>query len=432
MVRAHKRATTRRLKRSLSVITLTAATALTGAVPFAPRALAAAPGSVNVGVLLPLTGPHAPFGTALADGTETAAYVINQAGGVLGEQMKVIAISDGGDPIDAVTLTRAMIADHHPSMFVSFGGSDYPNALPIVEKAHIVVFADVGDPALDTQTNPYMYRALPSDALTGSAMVWWAHHMGYKRVAEVFDVASGAQTLIPPIQAAAKKLGLSIVATGSSTLAEEAPSYTTTVQNILAAHPQALLLQLEPAGGGTFVHELDALGGQNVPIVGSDSTSTADWVKAIGKTASIRQLTSVVAATGSLAGAPGRLFASAFQHLYHTQPRSLSDSDYDATIIGALAMDAAHSTNPSVFRKYIRAVTTPGSPHIPVHTYAQGAKLLAQGKAVDYVGLSSPWIFNTHHAITATYDAVTTYASGNIKIVGTIPAGDLTKLIASK
>jgi branched-chain amino acid transport system substrate-binding protein len=386
-------------------------------------------GTVNVAVLLPLTGAHAPFGTALADGAETAAYVINQAGGVSGKKVKIIAESTGGDPIDAVTLTRAVLAEDHPSMFIAFGGSDYPEALPIAAGAHVVVFADVGDPALDKQTDPYVYRAVPSDSLTGTAMAWWAHHEGYQRVALVFDAASGAQTLVPPIQAAAKRLGFQIVATRSTDLAESAPSYETTVREIISAHPQALLLQLEPAGAGTFFHELDALGGQNMPVIGSDSTSTAEWVAAIGAAAAQRQLTSVVAATGSLTGAPGQQFSSAFQHLFHAAPRSLSDSDYDAMIVGALAMDAARSTDPAKFRPYIDAVTTAGAGHVPVYTYAQGLQELKRGKQIDYVGLSSPWQFNQYHAITATYDAVKTAPNGNVQLIGTISANQLATVI---
>jgi hypothetical protein len=122
-------------------------------------------------------------------------------------------------------------------------------------------------------------------------------------------------------------------------------------------------------------------------------------------------------------------FSSAFQHLFHSAARSLSDSDYDAMIIGALAMDAAHSTAPAKFRPYIESVTTAGAGHVPVYTYAQGVRELNSGKKIDYVGLSSPWQFNRYHAITATYDAVKTDANGNIQVIATISASELATVI---
>ncbi len=381
-------------------------------------------GPITVGVILPLTGAHAPFGQALLQGAQVAAYDINHEGGILGRQVNITALSDGADPLDAVPLTRRLLATNHPAMVIGFGGNDYTSAVPILNQSKMVTLADVGDPALDSQQLPYIYRAVPSDALTGTAMAYWAKQQGYHNVALVFDAAEGAQTLIPPIQAAASSFGLNILQTATTDLPAEAPSYRTAVAALVAAKPDALLLQLEPGGAGTFFQELNAQGGGNIPVIGSDSTATADWVKAMGVANAQRQLTSVVAATG-LAGTQGAHFIAIFNQLFHTAPRALSGSNYDALMVGALAMDAAHSIDPTVYVKYIGAVTNPASGHTSVDNYQDGFKLLQQGKSIKYVGLSSPMVFSATHTITTPYEAIKTDANGGIQIVATISATNL-------
>lgn len=381
-------------------------------------------GPITVGVILPLTGAHAPFGQALLQGAQVAAYDINHEGGILGRQVKITALSDGADPLDAVPLTRRLLATDHPAMVIGFGGNDYTSAVPILNQSSMVTMADVGDPALDSKQYPYIFRAVPSDALTGTAMAWWAKKQGYHNVALVFDAAEGAQTLIPPIQAAASSYGLNILQTATTDLPAEAPSYRTAVAALVAAKPDALLLQLEPGGAGTFFQELAAQGGGNIPVIGSDSTATADWVKAMGIANAQRQLTSVVGATG-LGGSQGAHFKSVFDQLFHTAPRALSGSNYDALMVGALAMDAAHSTDPKVYVKYISAVTDQSSGHASVDNYKDAYTLIQQGKAIKYVGISSPMVFSATHTITTPYEAVKTDSSGGIQIVADIPATDL-------
>lgn len=379
---------------------------------------------VVFGVLEALTGPHAPAGTAWLDGAEAAAKEINDAGGVLGRPVKIVSENEGGDPVDAVTVSRRMLAVDSPAVIIGLAGTAYPTALPIIAQSKMVIFADVGDPALDNQTDPYVFRAVPSDALTGTAMAWLAHHDGYHNVALVFDAAAGAQTLVPSIKAAAPQFGLTFVNSNSSDLPEQAPSYQTAVQQIIAAKPDALLLQLDPGGAGTFFQELIAQGGGNIPVIGSDSTSTAEWVKAIGATEAQKELTSVVAATG-LTGTAGQQFTTLFQQLFSSPPRTLSGNNYDAAIVAALAMDAAHSTDPTVYVSYIPKVTTPGSGVTVVTTYAQGVQALNAGKIIKYTGISSPMDFNSYHAITSDYQAVKTTADGSVQVLMTIPATEL-------
>ena len=66
---------------------LLSAVALTALVAFSGSAWA----DIMIGVAGPLTGPNAAFGAQLQKGAEQAAADINAAGGINGEQIKLVA-----------------------------------------------------------------------------------------------------------------------------------------------------------------------------------------------------------------------------------------------------------------------------------------------------------------------------------------------------
>jgi hypothetical protein len=97
--------------------------------------------------------------------------------------------------------------------------------------------------------------------------------------------------------------------------------------------------------------------------------------------------------------------------------------------VAALAMDAAKSTDPNVYYKYVLDVTTPGPGVTNVYTYQQGETLLAQGKKIKYVGVGSPMTYNQFHRVTATFAAEQLQPSGTVTLIQNIPADSLQPLL---
>lgn len=86
---------------------LLSAVALTAMVAFSGTAWA----DILVGVGGPLTGPNAAFGAQLQKGAEQAAEDINAAGGINGEQIKVVLGDDVSDPKQGVSVAQKFVAD---------------------------------------------------------------------------------------------------------------------------------------------------------------------------------------------------------------------------------------------------------------------------------------------------------------------------------
>jgi branched-chain amino acid transport system substrate-binding protein len=86
---------------------LLSAVALTALVAFSGSAWA----DIVVGVAGPITGPNAAFGAQLQKGAEQAAADINAAGGINGEQIKVVIGDDVSDPKQGISVANKFVAD---------------------------------------------------------------------------------------------------------------------------------------------------------------------------------------------------------------------------------------------------------------------------------------------------------------------------------
>ncbi|MBX3597869.1 MAG: branched-chain amino acid ABC transporter substrate-binding protein [Rhizobiaceae bacterium] len=86
---------------------LLSAVAVTALVAFSGSAWA----DITVGVAGPITGPNAAFGAQLQKGAEQAAADINAAGGINGEQIKVVVGDDAADPKQGISVANKFVAD---------------------------------------------------------------------------------------------------------------------------------------------------------------------------------------------------------------------------------------------------------------------------------------------------------------------------------
>ncbi|MBX3579005.1 MAG: branched-chain amino acid ABC transporter substrate-binding protein [Rhizobiaceae bacterium] len=86
---------------------LLSAVALTALVAFGGSAWA----DILIGVAGPITGPNAAFGAQLQKGAEQAAADINAAGGINGEQVKIVVGDDVSDPKQGISVANKFVAD---------------------------------------------------------------------------------------------------------------------------------------------------------------------------------------------------------------------------------------------------------------------------------------------------------------------------------
>lgn len=380
-------------------------------------------GPVNIAVCAAYTGGVITYGIPWLQGVQVAAANINSHGGVMGRKVSLHQCDTKGDPVDAVPALQQVLSAQKISAEVGLAALDWQDALPILNKDHIVSFTHIGSPAIDHLSMPYSFSTGPSDAVLGAAMAYYAYSKGYKRVALAFDATSSSQTLVPGIKVAAKRLHMTIVA--NPALPVGAASYQAEVEQVVGGHPQAILTQVEPNTAGTFFSELQSLGGSAIPIVASDLTLEPSWVKAVGASYYESHVVSIEAATNTTSTSYSLFISGYHAQFGSAEPNYLSVYSYDGMNIAALAMVAAHSTDPTVFYKHVLSVTQAGSGKHLVYDFAQGAALLAKGEQIKYVGVGSPDVYNTYHRVSTGFAVERATPSGAITRLSLIPATKL-------
>jgi ABC-type branched-subunit amino acid transport system substrate-binding protein len=380
-------------------------------------------GKVNIGLLAEFSGARATLGPAKLQGMEYGAQLINAAGGCDGKTVKIDEI-DGPDPVDTQTnLTHALALDNL-SLVVGPDVNSYTTALPTMESDKMVNFTYIGTPGVYSSAHyAYSYRSGPSDAFVGAAMAYYAHVKGYKRIAIAISSDIGGQDLIPSIKAEAKSFGLTIVANESIPIS--ITTYAGYIKAILNAKPDAVLFQLTTAGdAGPWATQWQADGGTNIPIIGSDFTAAGPYVQAMGVSYTEKHLVSAIPAL-AVSGSYGAAFVNGFTKKFNTTPPIYASHFYDSMMIACLAMDMAHSTTPSVYNSDILKVTQPVPGATTVYTYAQGYKLIKEGKRIKYYGVGGSMTFTPDHSVTGPYQVVTTAANGNTTVLTNIAADKL-------
>jgi branched-chain amino acid transport system substrate-binding protein len=345
-------------------------------------------GSVPVGCETDLTGTYATFGAQALQGCQAGAYAVNHGGGVEGgKSVQLIAADDASDPVDAVAPAEKLVNVSHVVAQDGEAGTNAQGIATIFTRAHIPFMMGGGDVYYDTNTNSYIWRLVPSDSQLGVAMALWAHHRGYTRAAILFRSGDVAQSIIPVVTKAFKKLG------GT----------------------------MDPPTETVVFKDLAAAGSTNLPTIGTDDMVGSAMLKGIGIAASMKLMTNVEAGTYQSAALP--FYLKAVHASTHQAPQAGSQNTYDGMIIWALAADLAKSTSGPVVNADIPKVTSPGG--TLVYSYAQGLKDIKAGKRITYIGASGPFDFNKYHNVFGPFDAVVATPSGNYKTVYTLTPAQL-------
>lgn len=364
------------------------------------------------GELMPYSGASAFEGAQVTNGCLPAKFLINQAGGIMGHQVTCEETDTRGDAVDAVPAANKMVATTSDLIAV-LGPStaEAPSTVPILSRSQLPMWSVAGDPQYDKNTDPYFYRLTPSDNLGAAALAVNAKKHGYTHIALVFTSGGSAQSNVPPLVAAAKKLGLQIVSQFNITPGQA--SYSSEVANMLAKHPQVILNEGDPQSMATFFSNLQQAGGL-MPIVVSAYATDAGWQKAVASAIGADQMAKYFEMPQPYAPAEGAGWqtyqdALVAQKSQGTDPSAFgadiySRTTYDACIVTALAMTETNSTDKAVYNAKLAELLSAGPGKTVVTSYAEGLAALKNGDSIQFVGAGGDRSLNQYHNVTGTFE----------------------------
>lgn len=216
------------------------ATGSTAAEATAPETFPASDEPFRVLFVGPLSGPLAVVGTSEAAGFDAAAKVVNAEGGILGHQVEVTKLDDGGDGTKGIALLEEALADDEYHLISAGAGAYDAVAMAAVladnPTLQIPLAAEsvLNDP--DTYPNLYIMGGGFGPQTVGVMEKLKAD--GITKVAILYgdNVPDGAKAL----EDAADEVGLEVTATvGVPAAATDA---TPQVQQAMASGPEAIAI----------------------------------------------------------------------------------------------------------------------------------------------------------------------------------------------
>src|SRR6202030_2602542 len=220
-------------------------------------------GPVTMGVLSCFTGSLASLGNAMLQGSQLAQKAINDAGGILGQQLQLQHADTQCDEADSVPAVRKLLASSNLVGIIGPETQEINAVAPIVSAAKVPTQFQGGSTAFDHNANPYLWRDSPSDSQLGVAMALYAYQKGYRSAGLLFYSDIAAQTFPPPITNTFTKLGGTVVK--SYTIAPAQTSYLTTVQQVIADKPDVIFTQTDAPTAAVLFRNFKSLDNLAIP-----------------------------------------------------------------------------------------------------------------------------------------------------------------------
>jgi branched-chain amino acid transport system substrate-binding protein len=343
--------------------------------------------NIKLGIILGFTGPLESITPDMAAGAELAIKEVSDSGALLGGTT-VEAIRGDSTCIDAGAATavaeRLITADGVKGIM----GADCSGvtgailANVAVPNGVVMISPSATSPGLSTaEDNGLFFRTAPSDARQGVVMSEILLEQGINEVAVTYTNNDYGKGLADAFQAAFEERGGKV--TINAAHEDGKADYSAEVGALAAAGGQRLVVAGYVDGGGSGVVRAALDSGAFDTFHFPDGMLGQALVDNFG--------TEIDGSTGQNPGtdSPGaarfaELAGDAFDPMGPFTPES-----YDAAALIMLAMQAAGSTDPNVYKdKVMEVANAPGEEIFPGEL-AKALEILANGGDIDYVGASA-------------------------------------------
>ena len=341
---------------------------------------------IKLGVFLGLTGPIESLVANMAPAAEQAIAEVSDSGKFL-DGSKVEAVRADTTCVDAAAATAAierLITSDNVSGVVGGDCSGVTTAAltnVALPNGMVMISPSATSPALSTvEDNDLFFRTAPSDARQGVVMTDVIMDKGHKEVALTYTNNDYGKGLADAFQTAFEAKGGTV--TISAAHEDGKADYSAEVGALASAGGEVLVVAgyIDQGGKGIIQGSLDT--GAFETFVLPDGMVGDALPEAIGPDLN-----------GSFGQAPGTDSEGAgklgeLADGYDASSPFAAES-YDAAALILLAMQAAESTDPNVYKgKVMDVANAPGEQILPGEL-AKALEILASGGEIDYVGASN-------------------------------------------
>ncbi len=342
-------------------------------------------GTLELGTILPETGSLAFLGPPEFAGVELAVQDINEAGGVLGEDVELTQ----GDSGDTETDIANQTVDKHLAQGVDaiIGAASSGVSFTVIDKitgAGVVQFspANTSPDFTDYDDNGLYFRTAPSDVLQGRTLGEIIIEDGHSTVGILALQDPYGEGLADNVEKSVNEGGGDVVE--KIIYNPQAKNFDAEVQKIASADPEAIVVIGFDESAKVITELIEqGQGPQDKQLYTVDGNTG----NALGE--QIKQKGALEGVKGTI---PGAEQTSEFRdRLKEVDPKlkdfSYGPESYDAVVVIALAAVAAESDAGTDIGAEIPDVTREGT---KCEDFQECADLLEEGEDIDYDGVSGP------------------------------------------
>lgn len=347
-------------------------------------------GTLKLGYVLPETGQLAYLGDPQIAATEFAIKRINEAGGVLGNDVPPVVGRDEAGQEAIASQSADQVLGEDVSAVIGAAASGM--SLAIIDKITGSGVAqcsgsNTAPTFTDYDDGGFYFRTAPSDVLQGPVLADTIVGDGHSSVALVARADDYGKGLMDATAAALEENGVTVELT--ETYDPKATNFAPVVQKIKQANADAGVVIGFEEGTQLLQGMIEAgIGPDNKGVYGADGLRNTDLASLVSK-----------GDPGRLAGMKGTAPASAdsgeFNEALQEFKPDLKELQfapqvYDCVVAIALAAEQAGSADPGDFAPEINGVTKDGE---KCTDFDECKQLIADGTDIDYDGKSGPLDF---------------------------------------
>jgi ABC-type branched-subunit amino acid transport system substrate-binding protein len=372
-------------------------------------------GKLVLGGLFPQTGSLSAIAPSLSTPVQIAVDEINAAGGVNGQQVRLVPADDGTDPnVASTSLDRLLQSDKVDAIVGPASSSTMLGILDKVKTAGVLVCSGSNTSAeLSTKgatAKGFYTRTAPPDKLQGPALAQLVLRDGNSRVGILVRNDSYGVEFGRALKKALTSAGANVVA--DVAYDPNGANYDADVQKVANGKPDAIVVIGFNDDGAKVVNTMigKGIGPRDLPVYTADGMQSSKFATTLdpsnpAKAEGIKGTAPAAAPSG--VGSPflAKFKATGVDPIF-------SSYQYDCTNLIALAAQAAKTDDPAKFKRFFTKSLTG---KVDCNDFASCAQLLAKGKTIHYRGASSTFQrFGKFEPVSGAYEVWHYDAAGKI------------------
>jgi len=343
---------------------------------------------IPIGTLCPLTGAGGSYGPDMQRSVVAVVERINRAGGINGRTIQLFHEDDQTNAEAGVRAARKLIDVNKVVAIVATWASAVTLAIkPLCVEARVFLIGVSGaDAVTQGEHKGYIARTQPNTNLQGRMYAKFAtSRKEWKRVAYLALQTPFAQSFGDAFTGVLKAAGVTI--TDSLIYEDKKPSYRSEITRVLATNPDLIMLEGYTPDSIVMAKEIYKAGYKGAVLAPSFAIN-AKFIEGVGP--------EVAEGIWNMDRAP--LFDSpAYKEFSAAVPRSdqspYAPQAWDQMSLVALAVAAGKGeVSGTAIKDHLRTVANP--PGTVVYSFAEGVKLLQEGKKINYEGASGSCDFD--------------------------------------